>query len=162
NDFCRFLPSTQNYLYFNHRALPDSVFTSPLWVNTFGNENSNFVQFFANFQQQMIVEPILRYPRLAGGVPGAFSGFGIQVDIIRKWRSKQLTWHQQTRFAEPLVPALARRVRKCMIMAGNKIIGPIGRQKFRSFRFFTATASRLSWAERDEERSTVSRFVCES
>src|SRR5437667_10605251 len=88
----------------------------------------------------MIMKPVLRYPRLAGGVPGVFSGFGIQVDIIRKWRSKQLTWHQQARFAETLVPALARRVRKYMIMTGNKIIGPISRQKYRSFRFFTASA----------------------
>jgi len=38
--------------------LPDAVFTIPLGVNTFGNENSNFVQFFANFQQQMIMKPV--------------------------------------------------------------------------------------------------------
>jgi hypothetical protein len=38
-----------------------------LGVNTFGNENSNFVQFFANFQQQMIMKPVRLDPRLASG-----------------------------------------------------------------------------------------------
>jgi hypothetical protein len=44
----------QNHLYFKHRAFTRRGVYIPLWVNTFGNENSNFVQFFANFQQQTI------------------------------------------------------------------------------------------------------------
>jgi hypothetical protein len=56
----------QNHLYFNHRAF-NAVFSIPPWVNTFGNENSNFVQFFANFQQQMIMKPVRLDPRLASG-----------------------------------------------------------------------------------------------
>jgi hypothetical protein len=39
----------------------------PLWVTTLGNDSSNFVQFFANFQQQMIMKPVRLDPRLASG-----------------------------------------------------------------------------------------------
>jgi hypothetical protein len=47
--------------------LPDAVFSIPLWVNTFENQNSNVIQFFANFQQQMITKPVRPDPRLASG-----------------------------------------------------------------------------------------------
>jgi len=41
----------------------------------------------------------------------------VQFDIIWKWRTQQLTRHQQARLAQFLSTALARCVRKRMIMA---------------------------------------------
>src|SRR5260370_616433 len=61
---------------------------------------------FRYLQHHMVIEPILRYPRLASGMPRQFSGFGIQLDMVRKWRFQQYTRYQQTRLAQSLAPAL--------------------------------------------------------
>jgi hypothetical protein len=44
---------------------------------------SRIRSIFGQLQQQMIIQPILRHPRLAGRVPREFSRFGVQLDVVR-------------------------------------------------------------------------------
>ena len=48
-----------------------------------------------------------------------------------------------------------------MIMTGDKIIGSISRKKLQQLPIPLRWHPTQSWAERDEERSTAPRFVCE-
>jgi len=58
---------------------------------------------FVQLRHQMIIQPILRNPCLAGGVPREFSRFGVQFDAARQWRAQQLTRHEQARPVQFLV-----------------------------------------------------------
>ena len=68
------------------------------------------------------------------------SRLSVQLDAIRKWRTHQLTRHQHAHRTRFLVPALASRVGKRLIMARDEIIRLIRRKDFGGFRFFTADA----------------------
>jgi hypothetical protein len=106
------------------------------------------------------MQTFLRYPCIADSVPREFPRFRVQFDVVRTWRTQQLTRHEQAHFVQLLVPALANRVGKRVVVARDKIIRPISRKKFCGFRFFTADARACFGRNVMKNPSTASRFAC--